>query len=105
MTSVKLKKQDNLSTVDYLIMITLKDGTLRFVGQGLKWRQNPLHPIGWKKLSTAKQYAKLADGAWLKGWETQVETIAVCERSAGFSCLSSIAISKQSEGLRDVSNS
>lgn len=99
MTSVKIGIEDVLATVDYILAVVLEDNTLRFLGQGLKFRQNPLHPVGWKKISTAEGYAKTAETTRLLR-DFRVTEIRVCERRADYQCLSSIAILKQLNGGR-----
>jgi hypothetical protein len=104
MTSKKLTTSDVISSTEYILVLVLEDNSLRFVGQGLKFRNNPLHPIGWKKLTTAKGYAQ----AWLdlpsmrKDWN--IKEIQVCERIAAYDCLSSIAITKQNSEVSKEQN-
>lgn len=80
---------------DYVLCFLLIDGGARFAGRGLKWRVNPLHPRGWKKLSTAEDNAKNAKTYLEPLWLDKVSDILVCERAMTFRCLSSYAISKQ----------
>lgn len=91
----KLSADRTLGDIDYILKVTLADQTLRFTGQGLKFRFNPLHPAGWKKISTAQKYATLASSLWSENWGETILEVAVCERMSTFRCLSSIAISKQ----------
>lgn len=91
----KLKHNESLDSKDYIIYLVWADGTLKFIGQGLRFRQNPLHPIGWQKLSTAEKYADEIRRAMYPEWFAKIQEVGVCERVGTFSCLSSYAISKQ----------
>lgn len=84
-----------MSDVDYILCLVLEDNTLKFVGQGLKWRANPLHPRGWKKLTTAQGYGKDLDSLPSFKHDWNIREVRVCERRSEFRCLSSYAITKQ----------
>jgi len=100
-TSKKVKVMDVLDDVDFMLCVVLEDDTLRFVGQGLKFRQNPLFPIGWRKWSTAEGYAKTLSQMPHLTNDWNVKEIQVCKRMSAFSCLSSYAILKQNQGGND----
>lgn len=91
----KLKHSENLDSKDYIIYLVWEDGSLKFLGQGLHFRQNPLHPIGWAKLTTAERYAEEIRTAMYPEWFAKITEVGVCERVGSFRCLSSYAISKQ----------
>lgn len=101
----KLTADRTMGDIDYILKVVLADQTLRFTGQGLKFRFNPLHPAGWKKISTAQKYATLASGLWSENWGQAILEVAVCERVSNFRCLSSIAITKQEKELSNGDNS
>lgn len=91
--------EDIMSDTDFIICVILEDDILKFAGQGLKWRSNPLHPRGWRKLTTAQSYAKGLANLPERMADWNVKEMRVCERQSSFRCLSSIAITKQeSEG-------
>lgn len=90
-----LNVEQVLGDVDYILCVVLEDNTLKFVGQGFKWRVNPLHPRGWKKLTTAQGYAVQMTGNWHFKTDWKIKEIKVCERQSVFRCLSSYAITRQ----------
>lgn len=91
----KLKHREEMDSKDYIIFLQWNDGTYKFIGQGLRFRQNPLHPIGWQKLSTAERYAEDIRLRMYPEWFEKITEVGVCERVGAFRCLSSYAISKQ----------
>lgn len=98
-----VRVEDVMNDVDYILTIVLEDGSLKFAGQGLKWRSNPLHPRGWKKLTTAQGYATSLSSLPQRLSDWNVIEIRVCERRSVFRCLSSYAILKQNHegGIND----
>lgn len=91
----KVTLEDVMGSADFILCVVLEDNVLKFCGQGLKWRANPLHPRGWRKLSTAQGYAKILDSLPTMKKDWNIKEIRVCERITDFRCLSSYAISKQ----------
>jgi len=90
-----LSVEDVMGDIDYILCIILDDNTLKFSGRDLKWRANPLHPRGWKKLTTAQGYAKVLDTLPSLRRDWNIKEVRVCERLSNFRCLSSYAITKQ----------